>query len=832
MSAAGDLPDAVSLEPAETTLSQVSAEDPAYIFFTSGTTGRPKGILGTHKALSHFLSWERPLLRVSPDDRVAQLTGLSFDVVLRDIFLPLTGSATLCLPDSSLLPQGNGVIPWMRRERITIVHTVPSLAATWLDTLDSPAELPELRCVLFAGEPLMDTLVTRWRTQFGTKVILNLYGPTETTLAKCAYLVPSEPLPGVQPIGQPLPNTQALVVNRANQLCGIGEQGEIVIRTPFRTRGYLDAAYGDRNGFVPNPFRDDPQDIVYRTGDCGSYDNEGLLRIAGRVDDQVKIRGHRVEPAEVAAVLAQHPELQECAVLPGDGQNGEKVLVAYLVRKLKQTDITIVTLRDFLKQRLPDYMLPAGFVLLDKLPLTPNGKLDRKALLASEVTPLQRAGDYVAPRDTVEQTLAKLWSDLLRLERVGIRDDFFELGGHSLIATRLVSQIRKEVDVEIPLRAIFESTTIERLALEITKRQAASIASADVEQLLSRLEALPEETAEQQFTEANGDGRKFSASEQVEPRLSPFACPKTPSKLFGRRECNLVIVINERFERKGFEELAGYVREFDPSIHALVMRDRAPMDVAIPRNPTLIFSPALIRHTPNVNGRLFCGYPLSKSEEYVALEKAGVPVPKWALLTEDHFPDLSGFDDFLVKKPDHGGRGAEVKIVRKHRVRWKSVMTRSAGESSSFILQRFIYTGARPVCYRVSTLFGKVLYSKKYEVREDRPGWDGPEDKEFSGRSIVASSPDSKVEANYDEEIIRFGEWAHSAFPEIPLLGFDIVRELPSGKLFVLEANAIGYVWSFYTGQEASYGFSTEKQFDGLRKAAYILAEKTQECAS
>jgi amino acid adenylation domain-containing protein len=811
----------------------VRPDDPAYVFFTSGTTGMPKGIRGSHKGLSHFLHWEQEALSITSTDRVAQLTGMSFDVVLRDIFLPLSAGATLCLPDSESTPHGTDTISWMKRERVTILHTVPSLAAAWLDSPDSSAALPDLRWTLMAGEPLSDTLVGRWCEKIGTAhQILNLYGPTETTLAKCAYRIPAEPAPGVQPLGRPLPNTQTFVINKTGQLCGIGEPGEIVIRTPFRTLGYLNVAEESHNGFVRNPFRDDADDLIYRTGDRGSYGNDGLLHISGRMDDQVKIRGNRVEPGEVAMVLRQHPEMQECAVLARDGENGEKVLVAYLVRKLKQTDITIVALRDFLKQRLPDYMLPAGFVLLDKLPLTPNGKLDRKALLASEVTPLQRAGDYVAPRDTVEQTLAKLWSDLLRLERVGISDDFFELGGHSLIATRLVSQIRKEFDVEIPLRAIFESTTIERLALEITKRQAASIASADVEQLLSRLEALPEETAVQQFTEANGDGRKFSASEQVEPRLSPFACPKTPSKLFGKRECNLVIVINERFERKGFEELAGYVREFDPSIHALVMRDRAPMDVAIPKNPTLIFSPALIRHAPEVNGRIFCGYPLSKSEEYVTLEKAGIPVPKWMLLTEDSCPDLSDFDDFIVKKPDHGGRGAEVKIIRKHRVRWKSVMTRSAGECSSFILQRFIYTGPRPVCYRVNTLFGKVLYSKKYQMREDRPAWNGPEDKEFSGRSIVASSPDSKVEANYDEEIIRFGEWAHSAFPEIPLLGFDIVRELPSGKLFVLEANAIGYVWSFFTGQEASYGFSSEKQFDGLRKAAYILAEKTQECAS
>ena len=218
-------------------------EDPAYVFFTSGTTGVPKGILGTHKGLSHFLQWERQILSVSSGDRVAQLTGLSFDVVLRDIFLPLTSGATLCLPDSASASPVDSVVPWLLRERITILHTVPSLANAWLEGLESPMPLPDLRWVLFAGEPLAAALVHRWRERMGTAGgIFNLYGPTETTLAKCAYRVPLDPSPGVQPIGSPLPETQALIINQANQLCGIGEPGEIVIRTPFRTLGYLNVS--------------------------------------------------------------------------------------------------------------------------------------------------------------------------------------------------------------------------------------------------------------------------------------------------------------------------------------------------------------------------------------------------------------------------------------------------------------------------------------------------------------------------------------------------------------------------------------------------------------
>ncbi|HEY5811151.1 MAG TPA: hypothetical protein VIT23_00675, partial [Terrimicrobiaceae bacterium] len=269
----------------------------------------------------------------------------------------------------------------------------------------------------------------------------------------------------------------------------------------------------------------------------------------------------------------------------------------------------------------------------------------------------------------------------------------------------------------------------------------------------------------------------------------------------------------------------------DSSITALVIRDEAVPALPLPSNPTLVFSPALIRHRPPVRGRIFNGYPLSKSEEYNALQRAGIPVPKWALLSEDHFPDLSEFDDYLVRKPDHGGRGAEVKIVRKSRVKWDQITTRSAGTSPALILQQFIYTGPQPVCYRVTTLFGKVLSSHRYERRDPVSALSSPNDFRLGGRSIVATTRGCKVQLNYEEDIIQLGELAHAALPNIPLLGFDIVREVPSGKLFVLEANAIGYVWHFSPEIDASFGFSSEGQFDGMRKAAYILAEKTQQFA-
>jgi hypothetical protein len=296
----------------------------------------------------------------------------------------------------------------------------------------------------------------------------------------------------------------------------------------------------------------------------------------------------------------------------------------------------------------------------------------------------------------------------------------------------------------------------------------------------------------------------------------------------------LIILINERFDRASFEQVAGLVRELDPTIDAVVVKDADSGEIAMPERPTLTFSPALIRHRPRRPGRVFCGYPLSKGEEYQALAKANIAVPRWALLSEDDQADLSGFDDYVVRKPNYGGRSAEVRIVRRDRIKWKPITTKSAGTSDSMIVQRFVYTGVLPTCYRVNTLFGQVLYAMKYQANSERPELPAADLKSAvaqNGFTVSATAHGSFTELCFDEEVIRLGERAHAAFPEIPLLGFDIVREMPSGKLYVLEANAIGYTWSIAGPASAAFGVNAAEQFDGLRKAAYILAEKTQQCA-
>jgi amino acid adenylation domain-containing protein len=445
-------------------LPELSPDDPAYIFFTSGTTGIPKGVLGCHKGLSHFLAWQRETFVIEPHDRIAQLTGLSFDACLRDIFLPLISGATLCLPEGHDHLALDEIIAWLEREQISVLHTVPSVAQSWLADVAAKISLPNLRRVFFVGELLTNALVRRWRAVFQNAAeIVNLYGPTETTLVKCFYRVPTDLRSGVQPVGRTMPQAQALVLAQNNRLCGINEPGEIVLRTPFRSLGYINAPDENAKRFVKNPFRDDAHDLVYFTGDAGRYTLDGTLEILGRLDDQVKIRGVRIEPAEVTAILAQHPLVDSCIVVAKKNADDDSSLVAYLVAS-KQGQPTSTQLRSYLLERLQLAMLPSAFILLDALPLTSNGKVDRKALAALDHNRPDPEESFVAPRTTLEKMLVAIWAEVLKSNRVGIHDNFFELGGHSLLATQLVSRVRGALEVELPLRALFEKPTVAGLS--------------------------------------------------------------------------------------------------------------------------------------------------------------------------------------------------------------------------------------------------------------------------------------------------------------------------------------------------------------------------------
>jgi amino acid adenylation domain-containing protein len=493
------IPETEALAPdLDVSLPDVAPDDPAYIFFTSGTTGIPKAILGCQKSLSHFLAWQKSTFDVGPSDRCAQLTRLSFDVILRDIFLPLISGGTICLPDDALDVASDRVLSWMDHAGITVFHAGPSLAQTWLANGKSSRIPRSLRWAFFAGEPLTQAFVEQWRHTLPHGIVVNLYGPTETTLVKCFHVVAQPASYGIQSVGRPLPQTQALVLNSSQKLCGLGEPGEIVIRTPFRTLGYINAPEEQQKRFVPNPFRDEPADLTYRTGDLGRYHTDGTLEFLGRMDDQVKIRGVRIEPAEITAILGRHPSVTGCFVMSRKDAEQNDALVAYVATSPKSV-LSASDLRQYLSADLPPVMIPSAFVFLDAVPLTLNGKVDRRALPFPDTFELQRRPAIVPPRTPAERSLAGIWRRVLKTNEVGVHDNFFDIGGHSLIAMQLVSHIRQEFKVDLPVRMIFTKPTIEALALYILEKRGMASGQEEIEELLAEVESLSEENAELQL---------------------------------------------------------------------------------------------------------------------------------------------------------------------------------------------------------------------------------------------------------------------------------------------------------------------------------------------
>ena len=464
-----------------------SFDDPAYIFFTSGTTGKPKGVLGSHKGLGHFLDWQRNTFGIGPGDRCAQLTHLSFDAVLRDLFLPLTSGATLCLPEVAITAEG--IFDWLTTNSISVLHTVPSLARSWLDAWPDQRTLSSLKWTFFVGEPLTDTLVKCWRQKtVHSGAIVNLYGPTETTLIKCFYQVPEESPPGIQPIGRPLPQTQILVIGKNRQLCGINEPGELVIRTPFSTLGYLHSAEIQWSGFTSNPFNNNPSDQVYYTGDYGYCDQEGVLHILGRRDHQIKINGVRIEPDEITNILASYEAIKSCLVIGRREADGNNKLIAYLVPHNRDKD-TVDQTRLWLTRHLPTTMVPSTYVLMDRMPLKPNGKIDRNALETMDTVAATARHEYKAPYTGTEIVLADIWKAVLGCKIVGTDDNFFELGGHSLLAISVISRINNAFGLQMPLSLLFEHPTIADFAQKLEQQQLLFMAKADdLESALNEIE--------------------------------------------------------------------------------------------------------------------------------------------------------------------------------------------------------------------------------------------------------------------------------------------------------------------------------------------------------
>ena len=445
----------------------VQPDDLAYIAFTSGSTGIPKGVLGTHRPLSHFLHWHTSVFKLHEQDRFSMLSGLSHDPLLRDVLTPLWLGATLCIPDGELMGSPGWLRQWSIQKRISVVHLTPAMGQLLLtpagDTPDNHTETADaLRYLFFGGDVLMRRDVLSLNDFAETAQIVNFYGTTETPQAMSYYVAGTAQEARTRvPIGRGIADVQLLVLSAAEELAGIGDVGEIYIRTPYLARGYKDDETLTGERFKTNPITQVEGDRLYRTGDKGRYLLSGDVEYLGRADQQVKLRGYRIELGEIEWALGQHAQINETVVVLRQEPAGEAQLVAYVVGVDEQV-ISSTELRQFLRARVPDYMVPAWFVQLERLPLTANGKLDRRALPGPELSGAEES--YVAPRTPVEEVLAGIWQELLHVERVGVTDNFFELGGHSLLATQVISRLRSVLAVEVPLRSLFEQPTVAGLA--------------------------------------------------------------------------------------------------------------------------------------------------------------------------------------------------------------------------------------------------------------------------------------------------------------------------------------------------------------------------------
>jgi len=485
--------------------SSVTPGNLAYVIYTSGSTGKPKGVLIEHRGLSNLAAAQIEAFNLQPTNRVLQFASLSFDASIFEIVMALGTGATLYLAKKESLLPGQALIKLLRDKAITHVTLPPAVLAV-LPT----EELPALRTIIAAGESCSPDIIKRWAAN---RRFFNAYGPTEATVwSTVAEISDDSDKP---PIGRPIANTQVYILDAQLQPVPIGIRGELYIGGDGLARGYLNRPELTAERFIPNPFSNTEGARLYKTGDLACYQPDGNIEFLGRIDEQVKIRGFRIELGEIEALLNQHPAVREAVVIAREDISANKRLVAFVVpnsrggfnqdvagtcesvnkpaptnpkskslvdeRKRSTQNLKSNDLRYFLKTKLPEYMIPSAFVMLETLPLLPNGKVDRRALKALSTDKTELAEDFIAPRTPTEEAIAKIWAEVLKCDRplggavkrsypegegnrVSVRDNFFELGGDSLLAVRLMAQIHQQFERELPLSTLFLTPTIEGLA--------------------------------------------------------------------------------------------------------------------------------------------------------------------------------------------------------------------------------------------------------------------------------------------------------------------------------------------------------------------------------
>ena len=479
--------------------SRVGEDNLGYIIYTSGSTGRPKGVALPQRALVNLLCWHCSTLRRGA--RTIQFASLSFDASFHEIFAALLTGGTLFLIQESLRRDVGALARFLLDNSIEkIILPVVVFQQLAQESLARRHHFPFLKEVLVTGEQMQITRpVIDWFTGLQNNSssgcsLHNHYGPSETHVVTSYTLPPpARDWPASPSIGRPIANTQVYILDEQLHPTPCGVTGELFIGGSNLARGYLNRPDLTAAKFIPHPFSHRPGERLYRTGDWARYLPDDNIEYLGRMDQQVKVRGFRVELGEVETILGLHPAVEKAVVLLREFTPGDKRLVAYLICR-QQEPPSASQLREFLLKKLPEYMIPAAYVLTDALPLTPNGKLDRDALPAPDSARPSLEPSFIAPRTPVEETLAEIWKEVLGVNQIGINDNFFDLGGHSLLMIQIVSRISNLLRVELPLKDFFRLPTIAEQALAVTQMQAAENESEGLEQLLKRLDQLsPEE---------------------------------------------------------------------------------------------------------------------------------------------------------------------------------------------------------------------------------------------------------------------------------------------------------------------------------------------------
>ncbi|HEY0604287.1 MAG TPA: amino acid adenylation domain-containing protein, partial [Herpetosiphonaceae bacterium] len=456
----------------------VLPEQLAYIIYTSGSTGRPKGVMVKQRGLINLVHglhayFDDPAVR-----NIGLITSISFDISVNQIFPTLIFGRTLHIIADDVKFNSRALLQYLDAQQIHLLDAVPSYLQAVLNEVAPQQPANALHYLLIGGEKIEQRLLQAVFGQLGPTVqIINIYGLTEISDINILGPIRAEDVDQPITVGQPLQNNRIYILDAFDQPQPIGIAGEVCVAGESVSRGYLFRPELTAERFVVCPFEDGQ--IMVRTGDLGRWRADGTVEILGRIDHQVKVRGFRIETAEIEHALAQHPSVNECVVVAREDAAGDRRLVAYVVknpepRTKNQGDgseagsrfwvLGSADLRQHVGAQLPDYMVPSAFVLLDALPKTPNGKLDRRALPAPDGSVSGTSDTFVAPRDTLELRLARIWEALLGVQPVGIRDSFFALGGHSLLVVRLMAQIQTQLGQKIPLATLFQQPTVEHLA--------------------------------------------------------------------------------------------------------------------------------------------------------------------------------------------------------------------------------------------------------------------------------------------------------------------------------------------------------------------------------